>query len=242
MEDLIVNEAEVLTEQPEQVEEVPSAGEIAEERKIVESNKEANMRMLRERAERSEFELAEMRRSIALQRQQAAAQSQPEEIQINPNDLPEWHQVTKYYDQKNKSNAEDLKKTRVELAQMRAEQQLKSMHPDLDDVVTVKNINALRERMPSIAAIIDRIPDDQIYDKAAAAYDAIKGLGISVSPEYNANKEQIQKNMAKPKPAVSVSVSPLDNASLFTGPLTDERKKAIYAEVQKIKMKGFSGR
>lgn len=235
---------EVITEPTQELPQEEVLTEEATEQPVApkESSKEQNLRILRERAEKAEREAEEMRRYLARQQmtvqQQIEQQQQrhdPEEFNLNPNDLPEWGQVTKYIDKRTKQQSEELRQTKQQLYEMTVEAKLKAQYPDFDQVVNSDNIEQLKLKSPAIAGAVDAAPD--LYTKAAAAYDAIKSLGIVEAKQYDADKERVAKNLAKPRPAAAISAKPLDNAALFTGPLTPERKKAIYAEVQKIKMR-----
>jgi len=214
-----------------------------------ESSKEQNLRILRERAEKAEREADEMRRFVAqqqmqvqqqIQQQQRRQEPQEEEFNLNPNDLPEWGQVTKYIDKRTKQQGEELRQTKQQLYEMTVEAKLKQLYPDFDAVVNSNNIELLKQKSSAIASAVDSAPD--LFTKASAAYDAIKSLGIAQetqqAAQHDLDKERVARNLAKPRPAAAISAKPLDNAALFgAGPLTPERKKAIYAEVQKIKMR-----
>lgn len=203
-----------------------------------EDEKSINLRILRERSEKLERERDELMGYFKqLQAQSIKPQADPDEITLNPDDLPEWKHVTKYIDKRTKSNQEELQKTKQQLYEMTVDARLKAQYEDFDSVVTAENINLLRQKSPALAESINNAQD--LYTKASAAYDAIKNFGIVQSSErqqlYDTNQKRIERNLAKPRPAASAAQSPLNSANMFAeGPLTEGRKKQIYAEMERI--------
>ena len=116
--------------------------------------------------------------------------------------------------------------------------------PDFSSVVTAENVAALKEKSPAIALAVTSIPDNLSYEKAIAAYEAIKSLGIGAAPthQYDENKERIAKNLAKPRPAAAFGARPLDNAAMFQGPLTPEKKRQIREDTARLKLIASAGR
>ncbi len=115
------------------------------------------------------------------------------------------------------------------------ENRLRSKYNDFDSVVTIENIQKLRELKPEIAATLHQTQD--MYSKAAATYTLLKDLGISRSnTAYQDDQIRAQSNLNKPKVSPSLgsqnSTTPLVHASSFaSGNLTEERKNQIYQQM-----------
>lgn len=113
------------------------------------------------------------------------------------------------------------------------ESQLRSKYTDFDKVVTADNISKLRELRPEIAQSLHQTPD--LYNKAAATYTILKEMGIYQPDVYNPDKERSEHNIQKPRPTATLqrNDSPLSNAGEFRSSLSEERKKEIWAQMQR---------
>lgn len=208
----------------------------------VESEKEINIRMLREskeRAERERDELLKRLDSIEKQMKPEPVSEQPkeeEQLSYNPDDLIEGRHLSQY--EKKLVNLEkQLQSYQQQTAAVTVENKLKSQYSDFDAVVTKENLELLRSLHPEVAQTINSTSD--LYSKAVSAYTIIKNLGIKPAQTYDAEKRIAQQNSAKPKPLASVSPqqgkSPLSRANAFANGLTEELKESLRREMAEIR-------
>lgn len=181
--------------------------------------KEANaVRFLREeknRLEREKIELAN--RLKQLEESQKAA--------LDPEDLVQ----RRYVDQQ----TQEVKK---EVQKIAAEYKIKMQYPDFDKVVNDETISALREKYPSLAITIGQTYERDQFNGSAAAYEAIKNMGLYVDDVYAQDRERAQLNSNKPKPVQAVSPgkqgSPIATASAYANDINNEEyKKNLYKEM-----------
>jgi hypothetical protein len=94
-------------------------------------------------------------------------------------------------------------------------------------------MEALKQRAPHLERTIRSSND--LYSKAAAAYQAIKDMGIYVDDVYVAEKDKAQKNLTKPRStaAVAGTGTPLSQADIFANGLTPELKDRLHKEMIK---------
>lgn len=111
------------------------------------------------------------------------------------------------------------------------EAELSKKNNDFYQVLTIDNINKLREMRPGLARSLNLNPD--LKEKAEETYQAIKDLGIFKAPTQD--QQIAQKNSAKPRSMNSISPqagnSPLSQANAFAGGLTQELKNKLYQEM-----------
>jgi hypothetical protein len=204
-----------------------------------------SFRALREKAEKAERErdayqrtLQEIEMRAALYQQQAQQQQKPVEPEIDPNDedLLEGKHYKKLVN-KYKALEEKLEHATRKSYETVIESRIRSKYDDFDTVVNADSIKALRESEPELAASLHANPD--IESKAIATYKAIKRLGLQPSTEYNADKEQAQKNASKPKSLSSISPqqgeSPLSRANAFANGLTEDLRKQLLKEMEQAR-------
>lgn len=188
-----------------------------------------NFKKLREEKSRLERERDEWMR-MAQAQQPKAPEPVEQPVNYKPDDLVEWGMVDK-----------ELKKMRSEFNQYKeqsqlslVEAQLRTKYNDLDSVLSKDNLDALKEREPELYSTI--YSSNDVYNKAASAYKLIKQMGIASTPEVNSDKDRIAKNMAKPKPAGTVTPSfgstALGEAASFNGKMTPDVKKKLYEEMK----------
>lgn len=203
----------------------------------VETDKEKNLRLLREKANRVERERDEALRrlqEIEARSAQAAPQPEDDDVHIGPDELAEGKHLSKVV-KKIRKLEEELKGYRQQASVDTTEARLKAQYPDFDKIVNKDNVEMLREMYPEIAQTIHTSPD--LYSRAASAYTIIKKLGINQdSDAYEAEKAAAQKNAYKPKPTASIAPqqgeSPLSRANAFANGLTPELKDQLLKEMQ----------
>lgn len=204
--------------------------------KIIEQAKpqEKNFAALRQAKERAERERDDMLRQIQeLKMKQAQQPEEDLEIRLGDDDLAEGKHLSKM-GRKVKLLEQQLQQAQQQTQQNATEIRLRSQFKDFDSVVSVDNIAKLREDHPEIAQTIAANPD--LYTQAVTAYKLIKRLNISEPEEqFNAEKELVKKNAAKPRPLSSVSPqqgdTPLSRANAFANGLTDELKEQLRKEM-----------
>lgn len=201
-----------------------------------------NFRILRDKLdnERKLRESMEQRLAEIESRNTPKQQAQPEEdlnFNIGDNDIAEGKHLTKVG--RRMKQLED-KIAEVENKRMQLERQsqensivssIKADFPDIDKVVNESTMEALRVKYPHLEKTIKSSPD--LYSKAAAAYQAIKDLGLYVEDNYVAERERVQRNIAKPKPTAVVAGTgtPLSQADMFANGLTPELKDQLHKEM-----------
>ncbi len=113
------------------------------------------------------------------------------------------------------------------------EAELKSKYNDLQEVLTLDNINKLKELRPGLARSLSYNPD--LKEKAIETYQAIKDLGIYGSTPQSIQKDMANKNQAKPRSSNTVSPqhggSPLNKANMFANGLTKELQQQLYEDM-----------
>ena len=210
-----------------------------------ESQKENNMRILRERAEAAE------RRSLELERmvQMNMSQQQGQKIQIDDSDddfdlsddtYIEGKHLKKYV----KNLKQELRNTKKQFeeynqqnAVSNAEMRLKSQFKDFDSVVTKENLDKLASQKPSLYRSILSNPD--LYDKGYTAYEFIKNSDI-LSGQYQEIDRKVEENRSKPRSAANVAPQSGDTPLARVGDydrriLTEERKDQLRRQVEEAK-------
>ena len=221
-----------------------------EEEEIVpqETKNQANIRILREKAERADRaererdELLKQMMAYRNQEQQPVQkpiQQEQEEDYLASMGLDEDSLVEgkhfKAYLKKQRELEKQLQQYKQQAAQDTVEVRLKAQYPDFDSVVSTENLAALRNANPELAEVILATPD--IYKQASLAYKMVKQYGIDApKPNYDAEKAIAQRNAAKPKPLASVSPqqgsSPMSQANAFANGMTKDLKAQLLKEMR----------
>jgi hypothetical protein len=183
------------------------------------------MRRMRENMKRAERERDQAFQMIQeLRAKMPAAPEQPREdysFNLADDDLPSGQHVKKLdkkFDRQYHEMREEFNQYKKQHAQSMAEAKIAARYPDFSEVVTEENATALRESFPELAESIRSNPD--MYKQAAAAYTAIKKLGIHQdNPQADYDRVLAQRNATKPRPTASVSpqqgTSPLTKANEY---------------------------
>lgn len=224
------------TEQPTLQEKVVQAEEPVEQK--VERIQARNFKQLREQKENAERERDHLLSLLNTQKQQVAPINVEEDydVNLNPDDLAEGKHLSKVQ-KKIKSLETQLRQYQQQTAESAIELRIRTQCPDFEKVCTPENVAVLRETDPELAATINSSSD--LYNKAIAAYKAIKRYGISTEDNYVADKVRAQQNAAKPRPLASVNAqmgdSPLTKANAFANGLTEDLKKSLWREMNEAK-------
>lgn len=197
-----------------------------------EKPQEKNFKQLKHKYARIEKERDEYARRLAELEAKPAPLEEDDTITLAPDDLAEGKHLTKM-GRKVKKLEEELNRYKNQSAASIAEAKLRTQYPDIDSVVTLDNIEALKDSYPELAATLNSSPD--LYTKAVSAYTLIKKLGINGQDAFQEEKALAQKNAAKPRPLTSVSPqqgdSPLSRANAFANGLTDDLKAQLRKEM-----------
>jgi len=212
-----------------------------------ENHKEANMRILRERAEAAERRSYELERHIQQnmsQNQQSnkirIEEDEDDNFGVSDDDYIEGKQFKKYV----KSLKKDLKETRQRFEEYnhqssmtQAEMRLKSQYPDFDAVVSKENLEKLANLKPSLHRTI--FANQDIYDRGYTAYEMIKSSGIS-SDEYKQVDKRLDDNRAKPRSSSNVAPqsgeTPLSKVGEYDRRvLSEDRKDQLRRMVEEAK-------
>lgn len=211
----------------------------SEPKQAAKSNKEENMRRLREKAELLERErdealriAQEMKSKFNTQSPQIS-ESIDEDISLSEEDLVEGKHLNRFQ-RKIKKLEQQVQNYQQKTSEIAVESQLKGQYPDFDKVVTRENIETLRLTYPELAQTINSSASD-LYSKAVSAYTLIKRLGLYAEDTYQDERARAHKNATKPKPLASVSPqqgdTPLSHANAFANGLTDELKEQLRKEM-----------
>lgn len=167
--------------------EAPEVAEQPVEQVAVAPKEDKSVRYLREQKQKLERENAEMAQRL---RQMEEAKK----ASYDPDDLMQ----RKHFD-------EELQQIKKEISKSTSEYKLAMRYPDFDRVVNDDTIQALKEKFPSLAISIGEAYNRDHYNGSAAAYDAIKNLGLYNEDVYAADRERAQMNASKPRSAQSIS-------------------------------------
>lgn len=230
---------EQYTEQPQ----APAVQETQQEEKI-ESNKEYNMRMMRERLEAAERRNIEFERII----QQNMNQNQPsqkielidesDDLDLDDDSFAEGKHLKKTYHKVNKK-IDELKKLHQQTQVQTIEMQLRNKYTDFDNVVSTENLEKLKQDKPFLYKSIISNPD--LYEKGQAAYDIIKNsVFYSEKNKYEDVDKRIEQNKNKPRSIANVAPQTGDTPLAKVGDydrriLTEERKAEIRRQVEEAK-------
>ena len=117
------------------------------------------------------------------------------------------------------------------------EKNLRIEFPDIDEVLSDKNIAALRASDPTFASLLAQKTNNysELYNRGIAAYSLIKKRGLhtqdNIANQTADKAKLIDDNLSKPVPASSVATAapskPLADFANFTGKGAAERKAYI---------------
>ena len=180
-------------------------------KKAPETQKEYNLRILRERAERAEKRLAELESSYQSQPRspsqpsyQQAPEEQVDEPSIDDESYIEGKQLKKVL----KSVKRELQDTRRLMEEQNrqaytaaTEARLRMTFPDFDQVVNADNLKNLQMIHPEDYSSM--MANGDLYAKAKTAYNMIKNYKIV--DEYAEETSRLEANKQKPRSAASLN-------------------------------------
>ena len=198
-------------------------------------------KILREKADCAEKRAAELERMLLEREKEHDHDDEPEEnldISIEDDSLVEGKHLSKV-SKKIQNLEKQLRQYEKQSSVTSTETRLKAKYADFDAVVSIENLDHLRNVYPEIAQTIDSSND--LYSKAVTAYTMIKRLGILPQEDVFKNeKEMAHRNSLKPKSLASISPqqgdSPLSKANAFAnGTLTEDDKSRIWKEMNQYR-------
>jgi len=210
-----------------------------------ESQKEANMRILRERAEAAERRALELERMV----QMNMSQQQNNKMQVVDNDdefdlsddtYIEGKHLKKYVrnlKQELKNTKKQFEEYNQQNALAQAEMRLKNQFNDFDAIVTPENLKKLETQKPVLFRTLLAASD--MYDKGYAAYELIKNSGI-MADQYIELDKKVEENRMKPRSAANAAPQSGDTPLARVGDydrriLTEDRKEQLRRQVEEAK-------
>lgn len=223
-----IQQEEVVQPQEEQVAQDSQSPEVAMQTEKSEiSDKEKNFIRLRETKEQLERENRELRKYFESQSKPQPKVEQPEEddFGVDDDDLVEGKVVKKLY-----SEIKNLRKTYEQEKLATIPDRLRSKYSDFDQVVSVENIEKLKQTEPELYASITSGND--LYAKGVSAYKTLKAMGIVKEDPYVSQKEQVHKNQTRPVSTQAIKgQGALADANIFAKGLTPELRKQLQQEM-----------
>lgn len=235
-----------LNDQTQQYEQNEAVEQPQPEQAAVPSEKEQNMRYLRERAEAADRRVAELERMVQMnmnQNQPSAKlkiEDEEEDFDLSDDTYIEGKHLKKYVrslkkqvKEANERQERFMRDSTVTNAELR----LKSQFPDFDSVVCKANLERLSAQKPSLFRSIMSNPD--IYDQGYTAYEMIKGAGLAQN-NYESQDRRLEENKAKPRSIANIPThagdTPLSRVGDFDRRiLTKERKDQILKNLELAK-------
>lgn len=230
---------------PEQ-ETVVEKQEVQQQNNVQESQKETNIRILRERAESAERRSQELERMVQMNMSQQQStkmqlvEDEDEYFDMSDDTYVEGKHLKKYV----KNLKQELKNTRKQFedfnqqnALNQAEMRLRSNFNDFDTIVNHENLKKLQEQKPSLYRTI--LSNNDWYDKGYAAYEFIKSSGI-ITDNYHDLEKKVEENRSKPRSAANAAPQSGDTPLTRVGDydrriLSEERKDQLRRQVEEAK-------
>lgn len=189
------------------------------------SDKEKNFLRLRETKEQLERENRELKKYVESQMQKDSSSQEDEDFGVDDDDYVEGKVVKKLYKQLN-----SLKRTYEQEKIASIPEKLRGKFSDFDQVVTVENVEKLKNSEPELYQSITSGKD--LYAKGVSAYKTLKAMGIVKTDPYIAQKEQVQKNSSRPLSTQAIKgQGALAEANIFAKGLTPELRTQLQKEM-----------
>lgn len=186
----------------------------------VEDPQERNWREIRQSLKELKRENQYLRQQVESSQQRPVSQEEPEDDEpyVTPKKL-------------NKQLSDFEQRLKMKEAET-VEDRLRSKYNDYDDVVSVENVEYLKQNDPELALSIQALAGDP-YKQASAAYKLLKKTDYYMNKNTMQDKAKIADNSKKPMSVQAVrKQGALGEANRFANGLTPELKKALFAEMQ----------
>ena len=209
------------------------------------NEREKNLRVLRERAEKAERRAQDLEEFYKSQ----MASSTKQKIEIEPDDSSFDDDVYVEGKHLKKSTAalkRQIEETKKEFNAYKeqadknlAEQRIRAEYPDFYDVVNEQTLQKLQDNFPEEFESI--MGNKDVYKRYKMTRNIISRYGLGEN--FNDTENRIQANSMKPRSASSVPAqtasTPLTNVSDYERRvLTPERKAQIVAQMERNKQRG----
>lgn len=222
--------AEVVAQEASQVSQEQDQAQVQQTEESKKKDEEVNWKKARELLETQKREndalKAEMRRYQEERVRSAKPPQSSEEdelMKLSDDDILTKKQAEKLSEIK-------ARKMFEEFENQRGEEKARSETSDYDAIVNQENLERLQRDHPEIVESLKATP--QLYHKAKGAYKIMKAFYGANDKESIANKENLEKNLAKPRSVNSLGTqSALSQAHVFERGLTPEVKKQLLSEM-----------
>ncbi len=207
------------------LEEIKPEEVVQEQQREVQSEREYNFKMMRDRAEAAERRAAEIEAQYAVRQQQTVQPAEDDSELVERRYVKQLER--KYQESENQREADKA---------ALSERLLRQSYKDFDEIVTTENIQKLARKKPALYRSIQHNPD--MYDKGESAYDAIKTF-VGEAKYVDTNKK-LEANLEKPRPATSMAPqqpeTPMANMDYYSSGdgrrrLSPERVKELQAKM-----------
>lgn len=168
------------------------------------------------------------------QQQQYQQQNFDEEIDFNSlrdDEFSDNKTLKKIIHQQNKQLQkleQNWKNSNKQSYQQIVETRIRSEYPDFQSIVSSENVEKLRQKKPYIFNSISANQD--LYEQAVGAYDAIKEFGIAKPTVPDRKQMQFNDNQGKPRASATIGTqersSVMDDIGKYNYP-TEEQKEAL---------------
>jgi len=227
--------------------EKPTAQKEQSQNVAKESEKEENLRILRQRAEAAERRSLELERMIQMNmsnNQQSTkvqlADAEEDDFDVSDDTYIEGKHLKKYVrglKQELKNTKKQFEEYNQQNALTQAEMRLKSQFSDFDSIVSTENLQKLAQQKPALHRTIYANTD--IYDRGYTAYELIKNSGI-LADQYQALDKRVEDNRSKPRSAANVAPQSGETPLARVGDydrrvLTEDRKDQLRRQVEEAK-------
>lgn len=205
-----------------QTESVQADATIAEKEASASSFKEKqeeNFRRFREKVEAERREYQDKLNS--LQQQLASAKNS----NLNDDDIAEGRHISAIQ-KEIIALRDEIKQERQKQTLMHDELKIQSEIPDINKVVSPKNLEILKKKFPHLHANIASAPD--LYTRAKVAHTLITQMGIA---EQAQNDQLVDNNLSKPgNPSRG---SALSQKNLYDNDMSEQEMKERWREIQR---------
>lgn len=188
-----------------------------------ESAQDKNWREIRQSLKELRRENQYLRQQVESSQRQPVAQEEPEDDEpyVTPKRL--------------NNRLSDLERRLKAKEADSVEDRLRARFSDYDDVVSVENVEYLKQNDPELALSIQALAEDP-YRQACAAYKILKRTDYQMNKSSMQDKAKIVDNSKKPMSVQAVrKQGALADANRFASGLTPELKNALFKEMQQAR-------
>lgn len=226
LDQLDVQPDEIVNHQQETQQVQPEAAQESTPEVPKEDPQEKNWRAARMRYEELRHQNQLLQQELEFVRKQQSQVSSKDE----PDEEEYLTDSEKKLNQKIKSLESKLEKT-LSKEQDFTIDRLRSKFTDFDEVLSLENVNFLKENNPALAKAIYSLKDDP-YEQGLAAYEALKNTSWYKQKQLMEEKTKIEQNSKKPMSVQAVrKQGALSEANRFANGLTPELRKSLQQEM-----------